>query len=88
MLCVQQSRFEEAEQALKQALKLGLEDAVTLASIGEQYVAAGKWSDAEPCLRRAVGSTETVRLARLEAHLTVHRAAASREGREWRAANW
>jgi len=56
LLCVQQKRFAEGEQALKQALKLELADGALLSQVGEAFLAAGKWSKAEECLRRATAA--------------------------------
>jgi len=55
LLCTGQQRFQEGEQAIRQALKLGLSDAKLLAELGETLRAAGKWATAEMCLRRSIG---------------------------------
>jgi len=55
LLCTGQQRFQEGEQAIRQALKLGLSDAKLLAELGETLRAAGKWAAAEMCLRRSIG---------------------------------
>jgi len=61
LLCTSQDRFEEGEQAIKQALKLGLSDAQLLTELGATLRAAGKWPGAEMCLRRAIGISESAK---------------------------
>lgn len=54
ILCFGRSRYEEGEQALRQALRLGLCDGSLLTRIGESLRGLGRWREAETCLRRAV----------------------------------
>jgi len=65
LLCTTQQRFDEAAQAIKQAFKLGLSDAAMLTDLGASFFSYGKWSEAEECLRRALGIAEAARTCQL-----------------------
>ena len=51
---VQQERLPEAEQALKHALKLDLNDAPLLIEVGQTFASFSAWPTTETCARRAL----------------------------------
>jgi len=54
LLCVQQERLAEAEQALHHALKLELPDAALLTEVGGEFANLSAWAIAETCARRSL----------------------------------
>ena len=54
LLCVQQERLAEAEQALHHALKLELPDAALLTEVGGEFAKLSAWALAETCARRSL----------------------------------